>query len=359
MTPYSPGKPIDEVRRELGLAEVVKLASNENPLGPSPMAVEAVKRAAEEMHLYPDASGYQLKKAISAKFCVPPEQVMLGNGSDELIHILGQVFLGSPSDEIIVGDPSFVRYDAAAHLAACKLVKVPLDREYVHDLGAMGAAVTANTRLVFIANPNNPTGTMVRREDLRAFLRGLPDHVVTVLDEAYFEYAAEDPDYPSSIEFVQEGLNVVGLRTFSKAYGLAGIRIGYGFAPAAIIDATDRAREPFNTNSLAQAAAVAALGDDDHLRRTLAANRAGKEAVMDAFRQVGAAPVPTSANFVWADLGRPAQPVFESILRRGVIVRAGLPVGSPNAIRVTIGTAAETSRFVEALKAAMLEEATR
>lgn len=350
MHPYSPGKPIDDVKRELGIDDVVKLASNENPLGPSPLAVEAVRKAAEEMHIYPDGAAFTLKEALSQHYSVPSNQIMVGNGSDELIHLLGQVFLGDPADEVIVGVPSFVRYDAAAQLAPCMLLRVPLDSELRHDLDAMSRAISERTKLVFIANPNNPTGTIVRRTELRRFVEALPKHVTLVLDEAYFEFGAEDPDYPNSIEFLSLGLSVIGLRTFSKAYGLAGLRIGFGFAPNWVVDAVERAREPFNTNLLAQRAATAALNDAEHIRATLENNRAGLNRIVDALAEAGFTPYESYANFVFADCGEPAGPIFQALLREGVIVRGGDSFGCPSAIRVSVGTPDEVSRFVDALR---------
>jgi histidinol-phosphate aminotransferase len=353
MVPYAPGKPIEEVRRELGLDRVIKLASNENPFGPSPKAVAAVRVAAERMHIYPDGAAYEVKQAIAAKFGVPSGRILVGNGSDELIHLIGLLFLGDEEHELVMGDPSFSRYDAAAELAPCKLIKVPLDSSYRHDLPAMARAVSANTRLVFIANPNNPTGTIVGKRDLEAFLADLPEEVTVVLDEAYFEFAADVPDYPNSIEYVEQGRNVIGLRTFSKAYGLAGIRVGYGFAPEAVVDGIDRAREPFDVNSLAQVAAIAALGDSEHVERTVANNRRGLEQLNAAFREVGAQPMESFANFMFADLGQPAKPIFEALLSRGVITRSGHALGSPNCLRVSVGTAEEMDIFATELRSVM------
>jgi histidinol-phosphate aminotransferase len=358
MEPYSPGKPISEVQRELGLGRVVKLASNENPLGPSPAAIAAVRAAAEEMHLYPDASAYALRKAISERFNMPMETIFVGNGSDELIHMLGLLFLDSPNDEMIVGDPSFVRYDAAAQLAPAKLIKVPLDANYRHDLPAMARAASEHTKLIFIANPNNPTGTIVRRGDLDRFLADLPSQATVVLDEAYFEFASEDPEYPVSIDYVRAGKPVIGLRTFSKTYGLAGIRIGYGFASAEIFDAFNRAREPFNANALAQAAAIAALGDVDHITATVENNRRGMARMVDALTRLGPTPCESHGNFVFVDLHRPAQPVFRALLERGVIVRSGEVFGTPTCIRVSVGTDDEVEAFVEAIEAVLKEPVT-
>ncbi|HRF59886.1 MAG TPA: histidinol-phosphate transaminase [Fimbriimonadaceae bacterium] len=348
MTPYSPGKPIAELQRERDVHPIVKLASNENPLGPSPRALEAIAAAAQHLHLYPDASGYALRQALSAKYGLPPEQLVLGNGSDEIIHLLGQVLLGAETDEVIVGEPSFVRYDAAAHLANCRLVEVPLDADLRHDLPAMAQAVTEHTRLVFIANPNNPTGTIVDRVELDRFLDDLPPHVLVVLDEAYYEFASADPAYPDSIALVRAGRPVFGLRTFSKAYGLAGIRVGWGFGPAEVTDAIERAREPFNVNSLAQAAAIAALEDDAHLARTLDVNRRGMERLTAAFRASGVKWTESHANFVCVDLGRPARPIFEALLAHGVIVRPGDVLGLPNHLRISIGADHEVDQFIGA-----------
>jgi histidinol-phosphate aminotransferase len=350
MEPYSPGKPLDEVRREYGLDRVIKLASNENPFGPSPLAVEAVREAATRLHLYPDAAAHDLRHAIAQKYDVEPGQVLLGNGSDELIHLLGLLYLDGPHTEMVMGNPSFVRYDAAAQLAPAKLIKVSLDAQHRHDLERMLEAVTERTRLVFIANPNNPTGTIVSKDRLRDFLNQLPPHVTTVLDEAYFEFAEHAEAYGSGLELVKEGRNVVVLRTFSKAYGLAGIRIGFGFASASVVDAYHRIREPFNTNLLAQAAAIAALQDHAHLERTVKNNRAGLQYLERIFRECGATPVDSYANFAYADLGTDADPIFQALLRKGVIVRSGRHVGHPNFLRVSVGTPEELEIFAAEYK---------
>lgn len=349
MQPYSPGKPMDEVRRELGLTEVVKLASNENPLGPSPKAIEAVRAAAADMHLYPDASGYSLREALSQHMGIPANQILLGNGSDELLHLLGIVFLDGPEDEIVVGDPSFVRYDASAQIAGSRLVKVPVTPDYRLDAAAMARAITPRTRLVFLANPNNPTGTVNTRAEVELMLEALPSGAALVLDEAYFEFAADAPDYPDALSLVQAGRPVIALRTFSKTYGLAGIRVGYGFASSEVADALNRAREPFNVNSLAQVAAIAALEDRAHIERTVAHNAAQRDRLSEAFRRHGFMPVESYANFVLADLGSPARPLFDALLRKGVITRCGDVLGLPNTLRVSVGTELEMDRFEEAL----------
>jgi histidinol-phosphate aminotransferase len=346
MTPYPPGKPISEVKRELGLDRVVKLASNENPFGPSPKAVQAIRAAAEHLHLYPDGSGYELKHAISEKFGVPVQQIVLGNGSDELIHLLGMILLDE-GDEMIVGDPSFTRYHASAYLAKSRLVKVPLTPDMRHDLPAMAAAVTDRTKLLWIANPNNPTGTIVRRSEVDRLLAHLPTEVLVVLDEAYFEFAEHLPDFPVSTDYLKAGYNVVGLRTLSKIYGLAGLRIGFGFVPAYVADAIDRAREPFNVNSLAQAGAIAALGDHEHLKITVENNASEIRRLNDVFESMGCSPFESFGNFVYVDLQRPSRPLFEALLHKGVITRSGEVFGNPTCMRVTIGTPEDMEFFVE------------
>lgn len=349
MTPYSPGKPIDEVKRELGLDRVVKLASNENPLGPSPKALEAIAEAAKSLHIYPDGASYNLRHKLSERFGLPMNQVIVGNGSDELLHLIGLLFLDGPNDNIIVGYPSFSRYDASAYLANAELVRVPLNGDYAHDLQAMADAVNENTRLVYVANPNNPTGTIVTKAEFDAFLDRIPERVMVILDEAYYEFAADQTEYPNSLDYVKAGRNVIGMRTFSKAYGLAGIRLGYAFVPGYICDAIDRAREPFNVNLLAQAAGVAAIGDDEYVARTVAVNREGLDRLNAAFEKVGAKPVKSFANFVFADLGQPAKPIFEALLKEGVITRSGHVLGAPNCLRVSVGTPDEIDYFIEKL----------
>lgn len=355
MVPYSPGKPISEVQREYGLTDVVKLASNENPLGPSPRAMEALREAVGTAHLYPDGAAFELRTALQRQFHVPFEQIVVGNGSDELIRMLGWVLLDGPDDEVLAGDPSFICYDETANIVPCRLVKVPLDATYTHDLAAMARAITAKTRIVFIANPNNPTGTIVAKQDLDAFLSDVPETCLTVLDEAYFEFAKEATGYADGREYVLAGRSVAVLRTFSKAYGLAGIRCGYAFVPPEVADAIQRARQPFNVNSLAQAAGIAALGDQDHVARTLANNHEQGARIARALEAIGARVSETYANFVFADLGRPAQPLVQALLEQGVIVRSGNPFGCPNCLRVSIGNAREIDRFITALENATVE----
>lgn len=347
LVPYKPGKPIEEVKRELGLTEVVKLASNENNLGPSPRAIVAMREAATRVNLYPDGACHTLREALSAYLGVPGDYLIFGNGSDEIIHFLGLTFL-TPGDELIQADPSFVRYEAAGVLnhAVCHLV--PL-REWTHDLEAMAERINDRTRLIFIANPNNPTGTVVTEDAVRRFMQRVPERAIVVFDEAYFEYVERD-DYPDTLRYVWEGRNVIVLRTFSKAYGLAGLRVGYGIARPDIIAYLNQVREPFNVSLIAQEAAVAALSDSEHIERSRAMNSAGKRQLYAAFEELGLAYAPSEANFVWVDVGRNASQVFQQLLRRGVIVRAFDSPGTESCIRVTIGTAEENAKFLRELK---------
>jgi histidinol-phosphate aminotransferase len=349
LVPYRPGKPAEEVERELGITGIIKLASNENSLGPSPKAVEAMHRFAAKMHVYPDAHAYDLRRAAAARLEVAPESLVFGNGSDDVIHLLGVTFLEA-GDEVIQGDPSFVRYEAAAILnkASCHLV--PLTADWVHDLDAMAARISANTRLIFIANPNNPTGTIVTRTALERFLDRVPERALVVLDEAYYEYAAGDVDYPDGLRYVREGRSVVVLRTFSKAYGLAGMRIGYGVARPEIAEWLNRTREPFNVNYMAQAAAVAALSDTEHVARAVEMNETGKRAFYAAFEELGLPYAPTCGNFVWVDVRKDCKAAFQALLRKGVITRTGDIFGAPTHLRITIGTPEENAKFLNALR---------
>ncbi len=359
MRPYSPGKPISEVRRELGLENIVKLASNENPLGPSPKAVLAAQAAAKDLNVYPDGAAFELKTALSHKFGVPAEQVVLGNGSDDLIDVLARVLLGSPQDEVIMGEPSFVRYESAAEIADSVLKKIPHNSRLEHDLSVMAAAITGRTKIVFIANPCNPTGTIVRRKELDAFVRDLPPQAVLILDEAYYEFAVSDPDYPVSLDYLKAGSNVVGLRTFSKAYGLAGVRMGYGFAPEPLADAVLRARQPFGVNSVAQAACLAAIDDTEHVEKTVRVTQDGVIKLTKQLESLGAKVVPTHANFLYADFGVPTVPIFQRLLKAGYIVRTGDIFGDPTFLRISIGTPEEMDGFCAALKDAVIEKVAR
>ncbi|HEX8550304.1 MAG TPA: histidinol-phosphate transaminase [Abditibacteriaceae bacterium] len=349
LRPYVPGKPIDEVKRELGLPddlEIIKLASNENVLGPSPRALAAIAEAAPESWLYPDDTCFELKNALAKFWDVAPEQLVIGNGSDEILHFLGLAFLDR-DDEVVFGEPSFVQYKAAAMLANVTYVPVPLDAEMRHDLRAMKAAITERTKMVFIANPNNPTGTTVSRADFEEFLEDLPPRVVVVLDQAYYEYVMTD-DSPNALDYIRAGHNVVALHTFSKAYALAGLRVGYGIASPELAGYLQQVRGPFNVNLPAQAAAIASLHDDEQVAKAYACNSAGLEQFYAAFDELGLKYVPSEANFVLFNVGRNAKTVADSLMRRGVIVRVGF--GLPDMIRVTVGTRAMNERFISSLR---------
>ena len=347
LTPYTPGKPIEEVQREFGLTDVVKLASNENPLGPSPRAVEAIRQAAEGIALYPDNDCYHLRRALAAKLGLPPGQILLGHGSDELIHNLGLAFV-SPGDEVMMCTGPFSQYEFTAKLMDGAPAYVPMV-DFRYDTREMARRLTPKTKIVFIGSPNNPTGTIVTRSELAELLKAIPDTTVLVMDEAYHEYV-EEADYPDSLALVREGKRVIVLRTFSKVYGLAGLRVGYGVTTPELADALERVREPFNVSSIAQAAALASLEDGDQVARTVKLNSDSKEYLYRELERLGLGCTRSYADFVWVDLGRECQAVFTELLKRGVIVRTGDVFGAPTHIRVTTGRPEQNRRFVGALE---------
>ena len=348
MPVYEPGKPIAEVARELGLkpAGIIKLASNENPLGPSPKAVAAMRRALPAAHLYPDGGGFYLRQAIAKKLGVASENIILGTGSNEVIEFLFHTFV-APGDEIVVGDRAFVIYSIMARLFQARCVEVPF-RGHTHDLPAMRAAITGKTKLVFIANPNNPTGTRVPNVALTNFIQSLPAHVICVLDEAYIEFL-DNP--PASVAYAMQH-NVVLLRTFSKIVGLAGARIGYGVAQADCIALMQRVRQPFNVNAIAQAGALAALDDTGHIRKTKTLTRRGLVFLETEFRRRKLEFVPSCANFILVNVGD-GDKVFRELQQRGVIVRPMRGYKMPAWIRVTVGLPSENRRFIRELSAVM------
>ena len=342
LSPYVPGKPIEELQRELGLARVIKLASNENPLGPSPKAMAVINDGVATLHRYPDGSAFRLREALADRWKVTADQVILGNGSDEILGLLARTFL-SPGDEAVMADQTFVIYKMEVMAAHGKAVIVPLV-QWRHDVMAMAAAMTGRTRLLFLCNPNNPPGTMVSAEEVARLLARVPEHVVVVFDEAYFEYVRSSA-FPDSMAYVKQGRNAIVLRTFSKIYGLAGLRIGYGVTTPEIANFLNRVRPPFNANSLAQRAALAALDDDEHVAKSRALNQTGMEQVVTGLRALGFTPIPSETNFVYFDAGRDGRQMFESLLRLGVIVRHI----EGRMIRVTIGQADENGAFLTAL----------
>jgi histidinol-phosphate aminotransferase len=351
LVPYPPGMPIEEVERELGIRDSIKLASNENPLGPSPKAIEAIVRALPTLHRYPDGSAFYLKRRLAERHGVSPDEIIVGNGSNELIELVVRTFL-RPRDEAVMADQAFVVYRMVTQAVAATARIVPL-RDFTHDLEAMAEAITSRTRIVFVANPNNPTGTIFRRTAWEAFLRALAGRqLLVVADDAYAEYVT-DPEYPDTIVCRGEGdVPVVSLRTFSKLHGLAGLRVGYAVAPSGVVEALGRVRQPFNVNLLAQAAALAALDDHEHVARTLAVNREGLAYLTREFDRLGLAWVPTAANFILVRVGRGVQ-VYEALLRQGVIVRPMDGYGFSEHLRVTIGLPEENARCIAALEAVL------
>lgn len=343
MSPYSPGKPIEELERELGISNAVKLASNENPLGPSPKALSALQKALTGLHRYPEGSGLLLRQALSDRLKWDASGIVLGNGSNEIIELLVRAFL-EPGEEAVMADLTFVVYQLIVRAARGRPVAVPL-REGCHDLKEMRRRITDRTRLIFICNPNNPTGTIVGQEAVGAFLRDVPEDLLVVFDEAYYEYV-EDGVFPESLRFLQQGRNVVVLRTFSKIYGLAGLRIGYGMTTPEIAGVLNRVRQPFNTNHLAQVAALAALEDDGHVEKSRRVNEAGKSRLCRAFGELGLSYLPTQTNFIYVDVGRDGREIYQALLSHGVIVRHI----EGTHLRVTVGLEEENEKFIQALK---------
>jgi histidinol-phosphate aminotransferase len=344
LVPYEGGKPIEELARELGVTSAIKLASNENPLGPSPKALEAARARIGEVHLYPDGAAYRLREAIAAHHGIDMGEVIQGNGSNELLDLIVRTF-ARPEHHVVFAEPAFVVYRIAALSGGIPFTAVPT-QDLTHDLEAMAAAVRPNTRVLFVANPNNPTGTHVGRSAVERLLREVPPEVVIVMDEAYIEYA-DAPDFPDSLQLRGLRERLLVTRTFSKIYGLAGLRVGYAVGPARLVDYMNRVRAPFNVSGVAQAAAIAALSDKEHLENSRSHNLRERERLTRELTRLGLRVAPSQANFVLADVGRPARPVYDALLRRGVIVR---PFGNlPTSLRITVGTSAENSRFLESL----------
>ncbi len=344
LEPYQPGKPIEELERELGIAGAVKLASNENPLGPSPRAVEAIRKAAGEVHLYPDGSCHALRHELAARLGVSERALVFGTGSDEVLELVAKSFL-APGDEAVHAWPSFAMYPIVIRGMGAEPVAVPLDAHAVHDLDAMLAAVGERTRVVFLCNPNNPTGTSVGAAAVDRFVRELPEDVVLVVDEAYVEYARR-PDFPDSLALVQRRPSTLVLRTFSKIYGLAGLRVGYGIGGEELVSYLERARHPFTVSLPAQRAALAALDDREHLERSRRVNAEGATYLERELSTLGLEVWPTDANFV---LVRIRRGIADELLREGIIVRALDGFGLPGHVRITIGTQEQNRRLVEAL----------
>ncbi|MEW6326839.1 MAG: histidinol-phosphate transaminase [Thermodesulfobacteriota bacterium] len=350
LVPYPPGKPIEELEREYGVKNSIKLASNENALGPSPKAVEAIKAALGRLHRYPDGSGYYLKKGLGEKLGLSMENIVLGNGSNELIELIVRTFL-NPGDEAITSDPTFLVYRKMVQAVGGRNIVVPL-KEGSHDLAGIAKAVTARTRLIFLDNPNNPMGTIVAKKAFEQFLKDLPPGVIVVADEAYYDFVTTDSTF-CGLDYLDSPYLVITLRTFSKAYGLAGLRIGYGVMKKELSEYINRIRQPFNVNSLAQVGALAALSDEEHLARTKEMVREGLNYLTSEIGRLGYRCLPTQTNFFLIDIKTDGKAVYEKLLRKGVIVRPMHAYKLPGYIRITVGLPAENERFLTAFKEVM------
>ncbi|MBB3109624.1 histidinol-phosphate aminotransferase [Paenibacillus phyllosphaerae] len=345
---YSPGKPIWEVQREFGLTTVVKLASNENPLGPSPRALEAIASAMSDLHRYPDAQTIDLRKSIAGKFDLPAEQIIVTNGGDELITLVSEAFL-EEGDEVIVPGPSFSEYEFAGKLMCARIITIPLSANYEYDVEAMLDAVSERTKIMFLCSPNNPTGTILRKAQLQRLLDALPKRILVVLDTAYSHYVTAD-DYTDGIEYVKAGYPLLCLRTFSKAYGLAGIRVGYGIAPESIIRSIVQVKEPFNVNALAQVAAAAAILDDQHVEASSRLVQEERQRLYGLLRQLGIPYTESMSNFILIKPGASAERLCRQLMESGVIVRFGGGWGLPDHIRITVGLPEENDMLMDKLR---------
>lgn len=351
--PYTPGKPLWEVQKELGLTKVIKLASNENPLGPSPKALQAITNILSGLNRYPDAHAIELKNIISSQLSLSTDQLIITNGADELITLISETFLEA-EDEIIVPSPSFSEYDFGAHLMGAKVVAVPLDDMYQFNVDAILSAVTNRTKLVYICSPNNPTGTYIPKSEIEKLLDLLPKHILVVFDSAYSHFATKE-DYTDGLEFVRSCYPMIVLQTFSKIYGLAGLRVGFGAAPESIIKSILRVKEPFNVNSIAQAAAAAAITDKVHVEHSKQENTEGRKQLYKALTEIGLPYVESMSNFVLVEFGSRAKQVYEELLTQGVIVRYGEIWGMPEHIRISIGTHEENTILIEAIRSIVLQ----
>ncbi|TFE30011.1 histidinol-phosphate transaminase [Cohnella luojiensis] len=352
---YQPGKPVDDVKRELGLTEVIKLASNENPFGSSPKAKEAIAREMENISIYPDGAAVELTSAIAGKFGVNPDQIIFGAGSDEIILMIARAFL-VPGDETIMADQTFPQYKHNAQIENAVIVEVPL-KEGTHDLYSMLERVTDKTKVIWVCNPNNPTGTINTADEVERFLSKVPSNVLVVLDEAYCEYI-DDPAFPDGLKLLNKYPNIILLRTFSKIYGLASLRIGYGIGRPDVIRSINQVREPFNTSRFGQAAALAALADEQFIANCRAANKQGLAYFNSSFAELGLQAFPAYGNFIMVDVKRSAQEVFDALLRRGIIVRAGHKL-YPTYIRITVGSREQNEKVIAALTAVLQEIAVK
>jgi histidinol-phosphate aminotransferase len=353
MKPYTPGKPIWEVQRELGIEKVIKLASNENPLGPSLKAIAAIQSYLSDIHRYPDADTVDLRAAIAEKLQFTPDQVLVTNGADELITLISETFL-EPGDEIVVPSPTFSEYEFGANLMGASVVQVPLREDYRYDFDDILAAVTEQTKLLYICSPNNPTGTYMKKQDLHQLMEKLPSHVLVIFDGAYSHFVTAD-DYCDGLELVRLGYPIVVTQTFSKIYGLAGIRVGYGIASASILHNIRQVKEPFNVNALAQIGAAAAIMDDDHLEATREMNARGREQLYESLQEIGLNFTRSMSNFVLVELGPDAKSLYERLMHKGIIIRYGGAWNLPHHVRISIGTSDDHLALIGALREALHE----
>ncbi len=347
LIPYVPGKPVEELERELGIRDAVKIASNENPLGPSPLAEKAIKESINSLNRYPDGDAFYLKEKLSNKLGVKTETIIFGNGSNDVIDIAARTFM-KPGDEAIFGEYAFIVYPIVTQAVGATSAISPMPN-YVHNLRDMHSRITEKTRIIFIANPNNPTGTMVKREEFEWFIDKVPEDILVLVDEAYFEYV-DDKEYPNSLEYLDSGKSIITVRTFSKIYGLAGLRLGYGIAHEDIISNMQRVRHPFNSNSLAQIGAIAALDDTEHIERTKEINSKGLNYVTQELNKLDISYTPSYTNFVLIDLGENPMATYNELLKEGVIVRPVMGYGLKTHLRVTIGTQEENEKFIHGIK---------
>jgi len=345
---YKPGKPIEEVVRELGIKEeIIKLSSNENPLGPSPKAVQSIKEKIKDINIYPDNNCFYLKKKLGEKFNIQPDNITVGSGSVELIELIFKAYV-NPGDEVIMSDPSFIMYRIACQIFGGKRIAIPL-KNYAHDIETMTKAINEKTKIIILDNPINPTGTIITKDKFNYFVEKVPENVILVVDEAYREYI-ENENYPNAIDYLKKHENIIILHTFSKIYGLAGLRVGYGFSSTDIIAALMKVSLPFNVNRISQIAATAALNDDEFVRKSYESNEAGKKFLYKELEQLNLQYTPTYGNFILVNLEREAKGVFQAAQKRGVILRTILEYGLPNSLRITIGTPQQNKKLIEVLK---------
>jgi len=345
--PYIPGKPIEEVQEELGISEITKMASNENPLGPSPKAVAAMERELKKVNLYPEGPCTVLRKEMSKRLGIDENMITFSNGADNCILLVASAFVNE-GDEVLMADLTFFVYQTVTKIMGGQPVYVNL-KDYTHDLTAMAKRISSRTKLIFVCNPNNPTGSVVSKDELDDFVNNLPEHVVLILDEAYIEFAS-DKNCPNGLDYIKQGHNVISLRTFSKLYGIAGVRIGYAMGNKAFISVLNTVREPFPVSLIAQAAALGALEDEEFKEKTLKNNKEGKTFLYEEFEKMGLPYVPTSTNFIFVDLKKDIKGIFQSLLREGIIIRPGHLWNYPTSARITIGTMEQNQKFIGALK---------